>query len=101
VPDSLALAMRQFLGRADRLRVDARRQLGYQLTSDVLRYVAPPPPPGSYPEAILTAILMERRRREELRLTVRPATTYAAPVLHSPEPTLPAAPTEGGFHLPG
>jgi uncharacterized RDD family membrane protein YckC len=105
VPDDLALAIRQFLGRADNLRREARAELAYRLTSDVLRYVAPAPPYGAPPEAILTAVLIERRRRAEGRLQDR-ARHASAPV-RPPEPplgpTLPTAgapPTEGGFHLP-
>jgi uncharacterized RDD family membrane protein YckC len=101
VPDDLALAIRQFLGRADTLRVEARGQLAYQLTSDLMRYVAPPPPQGSPPEAVLTAVLVERRRREELRLRPQPTGGYSAPPMTSRPPQNPSPPESSGFQLPG
>ncbi|WP_461022563.1 RDD family protein [Thalassiella azotivora] len=68
LPDDLALAARQLLGRADRLHPGARAQLGAELASRVGRYVAPPPPVGTSAEELLAAVLGERRRREHERL---------------------------------
>ena len=63
LPDDLALAARQFLGRTRELDPAVRRSLGEQLASDVAARVAPPPPPGVAAEAYLVAVLAERRRR--------------------------------------
>ncbi|NMO92786.1 RDD family protein [Actinomycetospora sp. TBRC 11914] len=63
LPDDLALAARQFLGRTRELDPAVRRSLGERLASDVAARVAPPPPPGVTAEAYLTAVLAERRRR--------------------------------------
>jgi uncharacterized RDD family membrane protein YckC len=124
VPDDLALAIRLFLARAPGLRVEARAELAYRLTSDVLRHVAPPPPNGTPPEAILTAVHVERRRRAEGRLLSRAARAVAAPPGGPSVPAAPpvatpvaepspvpqtspappwgsAPPSGGGFHLPG
>lgn len=64
LPDGLALAARQFLGRADRLHVASRMRMGAQLAGEIERYVAPGPPPGTHPERFLAAVLAERRDRE-------------------------------------
>ncbi|MEJ2871621.1 RDD family protein [Actinomycetospora sp. OC33-EN08] len=63
LPDDLALAARQFLGRAGDLDPTVRRTLGEQLADDVAGRVAPAPPSGTSAEAFLTAVLAERRRR--------------------------------------
>ncbi len=63
LPDDLALAARQFLGRTGELDPGVRRTLGEQLASDVAARVAPSPPPGVAAEAYLVAVLAERRRR--------------------------------------
>ena len=64
LPDGLALAVRQFLGRAPRLHPASRVELGTRLTQEVQRYVRPMPAPGTHPEAFLAAVLAERRDRE-------------------------------------
>ncbi|WP_315097667.1 RDD family protein [uncultured Cellulomonas sp.] len=64
LPDGLALAVRQFLGRTTSLHPASRVQLGSQLTAEVQRYVNPLPPLGTHPEAFLAAVLAERRDRE-------------------------------------
>ncbi|MBU4214637.1 MAG: RDD family protein [Actinobacteria bacterium] len=64
LPDSLALAARQFLGRAPRLNPASRAELGSRLTTQVLAYVHPWPPAGTHPESFLAAVLAERRERE-------------------------------------
>lgn len=63
LPDDLALAARQFLGRTGELDPTVRRTLGEQLASDVAARVAPPPPAGVPAEAYLIAVLAERGRR--------------------------------------
>jgi uncharacterized RDD family membrane protein YckC len=69
LPDRLAMAVRQFLGRAERLHPGSRVSLGTSLAAQVGDHVAPPPPPGTHPERFLSAVLAERRRRELARLT--------------------------------
>lgn len=64
LPDGLALTVRQFLARADRLHPASRVELGTRLSAELAAYVSPPPPPGTHPEAFLAAVLAERRRRE-------------------------------------
>ena len=68
LPDTLALATRQFLMRATSLNPPARATLGTQLLMQVLTHVAPQPPAGQHPESVLAAVLAERRRRDEARL---------------------------------
>ena len=51
LPDGLALAVRQFLGRAAASEPGLPRALGTQLLEQVLPHVAPAPPPGQHPEA--------------------------------------------------
>jgi uncharacterized RDD family membrane protein YckC len=68
LPDGLALAVRQFLGRAPSLNPVSRATLAGQLLEQVMPHVAPAPPPGQHPEALLAAVVAERRRRVELRL---------------------------------
>ncbi len=68
LPGDLALAVREFLGRAAGLTPSAREQLGQQLAGTVSRVVTPPPPPGTPGWAYLSAVLAERRRREEIRM---------------------------------
>ncbi|GII99330.1 putative RDD family membrane protein YckC [Sediminihabitans luteus] len=64
LPDGLALAARQFVGRAPRLAPASRVRLAADLAGQVERYVAPGPPPGTPPEVFLAAVLAERRLRE-------------------------------------
>lgn len=68
MPDGLALAVRQFLDRAEGLHAGSRAALASQLLQQVLVGVAPAPPPGHHPETVLAAVLAERRRRDEWRL---------------------------------
>ncbi|MBL0885849.1 RDD family protein [Myceligenerans indicum] len=65
LPDGLALAARQFLGRAHKLAPQSRLRLADDLAGRVEPYVAPGPPAGTHPEAFLHAVLAERRLREE------------------------------------
>ena len=68
LPDGLALAVRQFLGRATTLNPLSRATIGQQLCDQALEHVAPAPPQGHHPETVLAAVLAERRRRDEARL---------------------------------
>jgi uncharacterized RDD family membrane protein YckC len=68
LPDSLALAVRQFLHRAPTLTPHARAVLGHDLARQVAAHVAPQPPPGHHPETFLAAVLADRRRRDAERL---------------------------------
>jgi uncharacterized RDD family membrane protein YckC len=68
LPDSLAVALRQLLGRAGTLSPEARHLLVSEIVTEVQRYVSPPPPPGTHPEYFLAAVAAERRRRDEYRL---------------------------------
>ncbi|HVE63957.1 MAG TPA: RDD family protein [Mycobacteriales bacterium] len=75
LPSDLALAVREFLGRAAALRPAAREQIGRQLYAAVSAVVTPPPPPGTPGWAYLAAVLAERRRRDEQRLRAGAAGT--------------------------
>ena len=68
IPDQLAVGVRQFLGRAPSMHLDARRTMGWALAGELSAYVAPLPPAATHPEAFLAAVLAERRRRDEIRL---------------------------------
>jgi uncharacterized RDD family membrane protein YckC len=68
LPDGMALAVRQFLGRAPSLHLGSRASLGAELAQAVSPYVAPLPPSGTHPEEFLAAVLAERRRRDVERL---------------------------------
>jgi len=68
LPDGLAMAVRQFLGRAAGLSPASRASIAAELQAEVLRHVAPPPPAGSHPEMVLAAVIADRRRRDGQRL---------------------------------
>ena len=109
VPDDLALAARQFLGRAPELAPQVREEMGTSLARALAAVTAPPPPPGVPAWAFLSAVLAERRRRELLRLGGAPPTyggwpgppappppSYAPPLPPYPPPPVPApAPPSG------
>jgi len=59
LPDGLAMAVRQFLGRAAGLSPASRASIAAELQAEVLRHVAPPPPAGSHPEMVLTAVIAD------------------------------------------
>src|SRR5215470_10625943 len=71
IPDRLAVAARQYLGRLAGLHPSSRQRLGTALAAQLGALVAPPPPQGTTPEAFLAAVLAERRRRELDRLTAQ------------------------------
>ena len=96
VPDDLALAARQYLGRADELSPQVRDQMGASLAGAMAAVTAPPPPPGVPPRAFLSAVLAERRRREMVRLGA-PGSTAAAGWSASPYAgSLPGQPGQPG-----
>ena len=64
LPDGLALAVRQFLARGQRMNETSRVRVGQDLAGRVEKLVAPGPPPGTPPETFLMAVLAERRSRE-------------------------------------
>src|SRR5450631_77896 len=68
LPDGLALAVRQFLMRAQLLSPQSRATLGIQLHDEVLAYLAPRPPAGIHHELVLAAVIADRRRRDTIRL---------------------------------
>ena len=86
LPDGLALASRQFLGRAGTLHPASRARLGTELAAQAQRHVAPPPPAGTHPETFLAAVLAERRDREYASASraAAKATTEAALVHRLP-----------------
>ena len=104
LPDDVALTVRQFLVRADRLDGGARARLAGDLATRVAAHVSPPPPTGTPAEPYLAAVLAERRRREELRLASRARYgpwTPPPPPPGGPAPPAPQAPSGGtGFALP-
>ena len=69
IPDSLALAARQFLSRTSPLTIDARDRLARELAGAMAPLVQPPPPAGTAAEYFLTAVLAERSRRDYIRLS--------------------------------
>jgi hypothetical protein len=112
VPDDLALAARQFLGRAHELAPDVRDRMARSLAGSLAAVTAPPPPPGTPDWAFLAAVLAERRRRELARLqppSYQPAPGYGRPPAYPPPayppppPSPPAGPGpgEGPFAPPG
>ena len=64
LPDGLALAIRQFLTRANKLHPNSRQELGVSLSQQLAPFVSPPVPEGTHPEAFMTAVLAVRRDRE-------------------------------------
>ncbi len=97
-PDELALAMRQFVSRADQLTEVAREELGGRLVKAVTEIVGPPPS-GAPGWAVLSAVLAERRRRDTARLADG-AYVKHPPAVASPAATAPAGPPPGGAPSP-
>lgn len=85
LPDDLALASRQFLGRYHELRPEAAASLGQGLAHQVANAVGVVIPYGMPPWTFLQAVLAERRNRDHARL----AQAYgrpAPPVQYPPQP---------------
>lgn len=68
LPTSLALAVRQYLSRAQTLDPRTRHDLGSRLAADVATYVSPAPPRGTHPHDFLAAVIASRRERDSARL---------------------------------
>ena len=101
--DDLALACRQFLGRAASLTPPARERLGGELVAAVAATVTPAPPVGTPGWAYLTAVLAERRRRDEQRRTSNaPAAWAGTPptVPWTPPAAAPAGADRGPYREP-
>ena len=84
LPDDLALAARQYLGRWHELSPGARQDMGARLATAVSGHVSPAPPVGVPAEAYLAAVLAERRRRQAMRTT-----PYAGSAPYSQPPVTP------------
>lgn len=102
VNDTLALRMRQFLGRAYQFTPDARATLEHQIASEVVSRVGPPPPhtPGW---AVISAVLAERRQRAFMATqpTLQPPWQAAMPPPRESAPAGHTPPTPDGFAPPG
>ncbi|MBW1595678.1 RDD family protein [Streptomyces sp. JJ38] len=68
VPDSLWLAVRQYLTRAGQLDPRVGASLAERLAGDVVAATGTPPPEGVSPVGYLSGVLSERQRREARRL---------------------------------
>ncbi|MDO9456828.1 RDD family protein [Nocardioides sp.] len=68
LPTGLALAVRQYLGRAPSLDPASRQAVGARLAEEVSAHVAPLPPVGTRPEDFLAAVIGSRRERDLARL---------------------------------
>lgn len=68
LPDTLALAARQYLGRFAELNQGARDALGDRLADEVARHIRASRPPDAPAWAFLAAVLAERRAREHAKL---------------------------------
>jgi uncharacterized RDD family membrane protein YckC len=93
LPNDLALAIRQYLGRLHQLSHDAAASLGYRLASEVSAHLGTPVPPNVPIPAYLAAVLAERRNREENR-------SYQAPPPQQPAATEPNTSTPDGPFAP-
>ena len=103
VPDGLALAARQFLGRLGELTPRAAAAMESQLAAAMYAVVAPPPPPGTPGWALLAGVLAERRRREEARLgetNPAPAPPTASATAPPAQPTRDEPPSSSPFAPP-
>jgi uncharacterized RDD family membrane protein YckC len=100
VPDDLALAARQFLGRFPDLAPEVRESMGGRLAAAMAGVTTPPPPPGVPAWAFLSAVLAERRRRELARMLpppgYQPMTPYGGHYPVAPQP--PPGPPYGWQH---
>ena len=104
LPDDLALASRQFLGRFSRLRPEAAHALGWRLAEQVGNALGTRVPPGVPPWAFLAAVLAERRNRDHARAFhafgagQAPAPGWGYPA--QPQPAQPAPPAAGPAAAP-
>jgi uncharacterized RDD family membrane protein YckC len=110
VDDGLALAVRQFVVRANDFTPAAQQQLGEDLRSRVCAVIAPPPPPGTPTPWVLVSVLAERRRRTEPAMPAQPypvqqqpsgpAQQHPAPQSYLTAPPAPPADSPGSFVPP-
>jgi uncharacterized RDD family membrane protein YckC len=94
LPDDLALAVRQFLGRMHELRLEAADSLGYSLAMQVGARIGTPCPPNVPAWAYLSAVLAERRSRDHARAFGQPGpeqtvTWPTSTYVHPPPGTTP------------
>lgn len=82
VDDQLALAVRQFVLRAESLTPAAQQDLGEHLRRRLCAVIAPYPPPEIPTPVLLVTVLAERRLRAE-RAFAATAGTYATPYTSS------------------
>lgn len=90
LPDDLALAARQYLGRMGELRAEASDALGYSLAAQMGYHIGAPIPPGVPTWAYLSAVLAERRSRDHARAFGQPVPQQA---YVEPAPQPPAEPS--------
>jgi uncharacterized RDD family membrane protein YckC len=88
--DQLALAVRQFVVRAQDMFPAAQVSLGESLRARVEAVTAPPPPPGTPTPWLLTTVLAERRRRADLA-TAQPPAPHQSPYPYPYPPQHPTA----------
>lgn len=69
IPDPLARAARDVLGRTPTMDPRAAQGAVAELAAALLPHVSPGPPPGTPNDAFIAAVLVERRRRDTERLT--------------------------------
>ncbi|MGH8959631.1 MAG: RDD family protein [Jatrophihabitantaceae bacterium] len=91
--DQLALAVRQFVVRANDLLPAAQVSLGESLRARVEAVTRPPAPLGTPTPWVLTSVLAERRRRADLAASTYQQLTRPAPPAGPPSP--PPAPPPG------
>lgn len=94
LPDGLALAMRQYLGRYPTLSPGPRDALGEKLAAEVAGHIGAPPPPHTQPWAYLSAVLAERRAREQARAAPMQPHAHAPPPHEPPQPGPPPPSSE-------
>jgi uncharacterized RDD family membrane protein YckC len=90
--DQLALAVRQFVVRAQDMLPAAQVTLGEILRARVEAVTTPPPPPGTPTPWVLTTVLAERRRRADLaapRAYSQPPANVAYPGAYPGSPPAP------------
>jgi uncharacterized RDD family membrane protein YckC len=92
LPNDLALAIRQYLGRLHQLTHEAAASLGYKLASEVSAHLGAPVPPNVPIPAYLAAVLAERRNREEGRSYNLPPQPVEEPLPNNSTPDGPFAP---------
>jgi uncharacterized RDD family membrane protein YckC len=94
VPETLWLAIRQYLGRMHQLDPQVGWTMAQRLAGDLVAHTGAPAPEGVPPAAYLAAVVQERQAREVRRVSPAapaPSSTPYAPV----PPAAPAAPAYG------